>query len=66
MGYVGFRMSADNPGVWLMHCHIDWHFVIGLSVHFVEVEDVLHEEGLAAFSSNMMLSVCNRDGNYTL
>uniref|UniRef100_A0AAV1U7F4 Laccase n=1 Tax=Peronospora matthiolae TaxID=2874970 RepID=A0AAV1U7F4_9STRA len=66
MGYVVFRINGDNPGVWLMHCHIDWHFVVGLSMLFVEAEDVLHEEGLAAFSPNMLLSVCNRGGNFTI
>jgi len=20
------RFVADNPGAWLFHCHIDWHF----------------------------------------
>ncbi|CEG41127.1 hypothetical protein F443_08110 [Plasmopara halstedii] len=62
LGYVVFRMNADNPGVWMMHCHIEWHFVIGLGMLFVEAQDALHEEGLGAFSSNMLLSVCN--GNY--
>ncbi|KAG3172634.1 hypothetical protein C6341_g10183, partial [Phytophthora cactorum] len=56
--------NADNPGVWLMHCHIDWHFVLGLAMLFVEAEDVLRDEGLGAFSNNMLLSVCN--GNFTL
>ncbi|ETL41081.1 hypothetical protein L916_07866 [Phytophthora nicotianae] len=64
LGYVVFRLNADNPGVWLMHCHIDWHFVLGLAMLFVEAEDVLHDEGLGAFSSNMLMSVCN--GNFTL
>ncbi|RLN53384.1 hypothetical protein BBJ29_009020 [Phytophthora kernoviae] len=65
LGYVVFRLTADNPGVWIMHCHIDWHFVLGLAVLFVEAEDVLHELGLAEFSSNM-LSVCNGAGNFTI
>ncbi|RAW26319.1 hypothetical protein PC110_g17275 [Phytophthora cactorum] len=64
LGYVVFRLNADNPGVWLMHCHIDWHFVLGLAMLFVEAEDVLRDEGLGAFSNNMLLSVCN--GNFTL
>ncbi|CAH0515244.1 unnamed protein product [Peronospora belbahrii] len=66
LGFVVFRINADNPGVWLMHCHIDWHFVLGLSMLFVEAEDVLQDEGLAAFSPNMILSVCSGAGNFTL
>ncbi|OWZ19316.1 Multicopper oxidase [Phytophthora megakarya] len=63
LGYVVYRLNADNPGVWMMHCHIDWHFVLGLGMLFVEAEDELHKEGLAAFSPNMLLSVCK--GNFT-
>ncbi|RLN44443.1 hypothetical protein BBJ28_00006137 [Nothophytophthora sp. Chile5] len=66
VGYVVFRMNADNPGVWLMHCHIDWHFVLGLAMLFVEAEDVLQKQGLDQFSSNMLLSVCDGTGNFTL
>ena len=22
---VTLRFSTDNPGVWFLHCHIDWH-----------------------------------------
>lgn len=30
------RFRADNPGVWLMHCHVDWHLTQGLALQFVE------------------------------
>ncbi|KAG5650754.1 hypothetical protein H0H81_011166, partial [Sphagnurus paluster] len=30
------RVVADNPGVWLLHCHIEWHLQVGLAVQFVE------------------------------
>ncbi|KAG7386716.1 ferroxidase fet3 [Phytophthora pseudosyringae] len=66
LGYVVFRLNADNPGVWLMHCHIYWHFVLGLGMLFVEAEDVLHDESLDAFSTNILLSVCNGAGYFTL
>lgn len=23
---VTIRFVTDNPGPWLLHCHIDWHF----------------------------------------
>ncbi|KAI8611842.1 Cupredoxin [Chytriomyces sp. MP71] len=35
-GYVMIRFVADNPGVWLFHCHIGWHLSAGLAVAFVE------------------------------
>ncbi|KAJ3069073.1 hypothetical protein HDU98_007844 [Podochytrium sp. JEL0797] len=35
-GYTIVRFVADNPGVWLMHCHIAWHMTNGLAITFVE------------------------------
>lgn len=35
-GNIVLRFKADNPGVWLFHCHIEWHIVSGLSATFVE------------------------------
>lgn len=35
-GYVILAFKADNPGNWLMHCHIAWHVSGGLSVDFME------------------------------
>ncbi|KAH6891173.1 Cupredoxin [Thelonectria olida] len=35
-GNIVMRFKADNPGVWLFHCHIEWHVVSGLIATFVE------------------------------
>ncbi|XP_077299198.1 uncharacterized protein LOC143920267 [Arctopsyche grandis] len=29
-GYVVMRFLANNPGIWLVHCHIDDHMVFGM------------------------------------
>ncbi|KAK2467180.1 hypothetical protein APHAL10511_000729 [Amanita phalloides] len=31
---VTFRFNTDNPGPWIMHCHIDWHLNLGFAVVF--------------------------------
>ncbi|KAG6610854.1 Multicopper oxidase [Phytophthora cinnamomi] len=62
VGYVVLRLNADNPGVWMMHCHIDWHLDAGLAMIFVEGEAQLQEAGVDAFS-NSILSVCG--SNFT-
>ena len=36
--------KTDNPGAWLMHCHIAWHVSGGLSVDFLEREDDIEED----------------------
>ncbi|KAL0957106.1 hypothetical protein HGRIS_003199 [Hohenbuehelia grisea] len=33
---VTIRFKTDNPGPWLFHCHIDFHFVRGFAVVFAE------------------------------
>jgi iron transport multicopper oxidase len=42
-GYFVVRFVADNPGVWLFHCHIDWHLQQGLAMTFVEAPMQLQE-----------------------
>ena len=35
-GWLVVAFVSDNPGIWLMHCHIAWHVSGGLSVDFME------------------------------
>ncbi|XP_059643550.1 laccase-7 [Cornus florida] len=34
-GWAVIRFKANNPGVWLMHCHLDVHLPWGLATAFV-------------------------------
>lgn len=29
-GYTIVRFVADNPGTWMMHCHLEFHFHLGM------------------------------------
>lgn len=31
-GYVVLRFLADNPGIWMFHCHILWHQASGMAM----------------------------------
>ncbi|KAH6568245.1 hypothetical protein BASA61_008702 [Batrachochytrium salamandrivorans] len=42
-GYVVIRFLADNPGVWMFHCHIEWHLEAGLSALIIEAPDVMRK-----------------------
>lgn len=33
-GLVRLRFNSTNAGFWLMHCHIDWHFSVGMGFVF--------------------------------
>ena len=35
-GWVKIAFVADNPGVWALHCHIDWHVAAGLMMEMFE------------------------------
>ena len=34
-GWTVIRFVADNPGVWPFHCHVTWHFVMGMHTVFI-------------------------------
>ncbi|KAK2752108.1 hypothetical protein FQN55_007996 [Onygenales sp. PD_40] len=36
LGWLVVAFPTDNPGAWLMHCHIAWHAHEGLAVQFLE------------------------------
>ncbi|KNC99476.1 uncharacterized protein SPPG_05711 [Spizellomyces punctatus DAOM BR117] len=35
-GSAVIRFRSDNPGVWLFHCHIQWHMEVGLVATLIE------------------------------
>ncbi|UJR37268.1 hypothetical protein I4U23_029977 [Adineta vaga] len=39
-GWIKLRFIADNPGLWLLHCHIGSHLFMGMSV--LIKEDIEH------------------------
>lgn len=58
-GYYVIRFIADNPGVWLFHCHIDWHMMQGLAMQFVEDPLAIQE---TTSVSQAQLDVCEAAG----
>ncbi|KAI9048532.1 hypothetical protein LZ554_007365 [Drepanopeziza brunnea f. sp. 'monogermtubi'] len=42
-GYVVIAFETDNPGAWLMHCHIGWHTSEGFALQLVERSDEMVE-----------------------
>jgi len=39
--YHVVRVLADNPGVWILHCHLGWHLAAGFAGMFVMQPSVL-------------------------
>ncbi|XP_062197702.1 putative laccase-17 isoform X2 [Phragmites australis] len=47
-GWAAIRFVANNPGVWLMHCHLDVHITWGLAMAFLVEDGVGELESLEA------------------
>lgn len=41
-GYLALAFKTDNPGAWLMHCHIGWHTSEGFGLQFIERQDEIN------------------------
>ncbi|KAF1942947.1 laccase [Clathrospora elynae] len=44
LGYLVLAFESDNPGAWLMHCHIPFHVAAGLGVQFLERKDEIKSQ----------------------
>jgi iron transport multicopper oxidase len=42
-GHAVIRFRADNPGVWLLHCHIEWHVEAGLVATIIEAPETFEK-----------------------
>ena len=38
-GYTIVRFHANNPGVWMLHCHIEFHMELGMMLIFKVGQD---------------------------
>ncbi|OQV00846.1 hypothetical protein CLAIMM_06288 isoform 4 [Cladophialophora immunda] len=56
-GHIVMRFRSDNPGVWLFHCHIEWHVDSGLVMTFVE-SPLLLQQTLSARIPDDHLAAC--------
>ena len=59
-GYAVIRFVADNPGVTLFHCHIEWHVEAGLTATFIEAPTELQAMGISLPASHQ--AVCLSQG----
>jgi iron transport multicopper oxidase len=65
-GNMVLRFRADNPGVWLFHCHIEWHVDSGLIATMVEAPLQLQASlGAAGAMPDDHYTACARAGTPT-
>lgn len=47
-GWTAIRFKLDNPGAWPFHCHVEWHFYMGMGVMFAHGIEAVREKGIPA------------------
>lgn len=60
-GYLVLAFITDNPGAWLMHCHIGWHTAEGFALQLVERQS----EIAATLDFETLNSTCSAWDAYT-
>jgi len=60
-GYLVLAFQTDNPGVWLMHCHIGWHVSMGLALQIVEQKSKIPS---TVTDSCVLQNTCSTWDNY--
>ncbi|CAI7601011.1 unnamed protein product [Penicillium pancosmium] len=60
-GYLVVAFKTDNPGAWLMHCHIGWHTEEGFAIQFLE----RWEEARKLIDYSTLNSTCENWTTYT-
>ncbi|KAJ9637415.1 hypothetical protein H2204_004839 [Knufia peltigerae] len=61
-GSVVIRFRADNPGVWLLHCHMEWHAETGLAATFIEAPLDLQQQQQLRHITADQLTLCTAAG----
>lgn len=59
-GYLVLAFQTDNPGAWLMHCHIGWHTAEGFALQFIE----RYSEIVATLNTTSIESGCSSWSTY--
>lgn len=60
-GFMVLAFLTDNPGVWLMHCHIGWHVAMGFALQFIEAQPLIKD---TVSDSCMLNNVCTTWRNH--
>ena len=61
-GYTVVRFIADNPGIWIIHCHMEWHVDAGLTATIIEAPLLLQAQQQI---SPEMMQICKDIGTGT-
>ncbi|KAJ4287146.1 hypothetical protein N0V90_012544 [Kalmusia sp. IMI 367209] len=58
-GYIVIAFALDNPGVWLLHCHIAWHSSQGFGATILESPALIPGSGATSDWDKEFEPMCN-------
>lgn len=58
-GYIWIAFQVNNPGAWLLHCHINFHSSAGMALQFLEQPSKLNDLMEEAGALDEMRDRCN-------
>ncbi|XP_062196990.1 laccase-15-like [Phragmites australis] len=61
LGWAAVRFVADNPGIWYMHCHYEFHLSMGMTALFIVEDGTTVDTSLPPPPSNF--PTCGNDNN---
>jgi iron transport multicopper oxidase len=56
--HIIIRFKANNPGIWMMHCHNDWHLQLGMALVFIESKQLIQQFYSNQYFINSIPSTC--------
>ncbi|KAL6454027.1 FET3 Iron transport multicopper oxidase FET3 [Candida maltosa Xu316] len=59
--YIVMRFKVDNPGVWMFHCHIEWHLDQGLAILLIEDPEGIQSSASQQITDNHK-QICEKVG----
>ncbi|KAI1327776.1 laccase-1 [Xylariaceae sp. FL0255] len=58
-GYLALGLQLDNPGAWMVHCHIAWHASGGLAMQLLESKESMLTSGALADWDSVGSPMCS-------
>ncbi|RPA96894.1 hypothetical protein L873DRAFT_1810685 [Choiromyces venosus 120613-1] len=58
-GYMVIAFEADNPGIWVLHCHIAWHVSAGFALQFLE-----RKNDISGVNNSTLNNICSAWSTY--
>ena len=63
-GHIVIAWALDNPGLWLLHCHIPWHSSQGFSATILESPGLILGSGATSDWEEDFVPICEKWNEY--